>query len=486
MGNHHSNLEKDNKVKKHVIFCSAANRAIQQRGRQAEFETVQYLLDNLTSKSAGDYRILFNYNLAVIDRGSAGTLEIDAVLINRHGIFLLEVKDWQGSVEAYDGYWLQSGKYRHTNVFDSIEFKARVLSSQFFGHRGSLADLGRVPVISLIVLVRGLRNFHNHSRYDARRVVDLEGSLVDTVSMSQSQARGGVPRQLTDDDIRRISDALFNSRGEGAETLVGTWRVFEEASPGELYDAFEAVHIDIPTWHARIKRYQLYNIGRQSEAAISQFRRDAIAVHSMGNHPNIVQTYEFFKDSERDDVYFEVTELIDGERLDEVLGQLTVQIPFGQQLRYLRMLCLALQHAHRRRICHRNLSPETVFITRDHVVKLADFDFAKISGMQTISVPGEVLVENPYTAPEVLNDARNASAASDIYSLGMLWIRLASQPKQSLENATQQIGGLAIPQAGQTLLRRMLRRVPAERPQSIEEILDALTEVEKQDSEPLP
>ena len=85
-----------------------------------EIKTLGFLRQNLT----GDHVILTNYHLP----DGSGTLEIDLLVLNYHGVFLLEVKDWWGRIEADQTHWLQAG-HRHPSPLTSIDTKAKVVYS---------------------------------------------------------------------------------------------------------------------------------------------------------------------------------------------------------------------------------------------------------------------------------------------------------------------------------------------------------------------
>jgi hypothetical protein len=467
----------------HVIFCTPNDRDVIQTGRAAEWGTAEFIVDNLSRAQAGDYRILMNYNLRLRNPGAYGAQEIDLVMINRRGIFLLEVKDWRGTIQAYDDEWLVSGRKR-PNPLGSVQQKARIFHSTFFGSRSDLAGMGRVSVVGLVVLYRSRQQFTNlGSPETGKGVLDLPG-LVQALNSAQFLHHGRNSQELADNDIRRVTTAVHEKYTARREEIIGNYRILGELSPGDLFDAYEAQNIDLPAQRVRLKRYQLPSLIYRVDEHIRQFQRSAGTLAELGPHPNIVSTLYFFSDTNRPDIFYEVTELVDGERLDEIMSQRHEPVPLEEQLACLKPVCEALIHAHNHRrddqsspIYHRNICPETIFITNRGTIKLADFDFAKVSGNETITIPGQTLIDKTYTAPELLINPSSASPASDIYSLGVLWYSLAKLPEQLVNVDHEQIDQLPLPEGARDLMKSMLATAPANRPSSVEQVLQKLQEL---------
>src|SRR6266496_891732 len=148
-------LQKHPKWSRYVTECPKGD-VLFRDGDQAEKDVVRYLLDHLTPQSVGEYRILMNYHMPVRSSGPAQTQEIDIVLINKFGIYLLEVKDRRGKIVAYDSTWLQDGRDMRGNPLLAIESKARVFKSHWFDRT---TDLHMVFVKGLVVLARGKELF---------------------------------------------------------------------------------------------------------------------------------------------------------------------------------------------------------------------------------------------------------------------------------------------------------------------------------------
>ena len=97
-------------------------------------------------------------------------------------------------------------------------------------------------------------------------------------------------------------------------------------------------------------------------------------------HPNIISFKESF--TANDHLYI-VMDYADG---GDLYARLQKQRSFSppkllaesQVLDWFVQLCLALKHVHDRKILHRDLKSQNVFLTSNGIVKLGDFGIAKV------------------------------------------------------------------------------------------------------------
>jgi eukaryotic-like serine/threonine-protein kinase len=175
-------------------------------------------------------------------------------------------------------------------------------------------------------------------------------------------------------------------------------------------------------------------------------------------------------------------------------------------------LCEVLEEAHGRGVIHRDLKPSNIILvdsrpstvdsfgsgatdcrrsTADSV-KLLDFGIAALRGSQTLTSPTLVSGTAQYMAPEQWDALRNASAASDIYSLGVIAYEclsgrlpfevrtnspLAWMKKHCLEAPLPleaALEGRALPAGLSAVVMRALAKAPAERYPSALELKAAL------------
>lgn len=420
-----------------------------------------FLRENLP----GDHVILTNYHLP----DESGTLEIDLVVINSQGVFLLEVKHWWGKIEADQIHWLQGG-IRHPSPLTSTDIKAKRVHSSLAAAR---SDLDRVSVVGFVVLSKGdtLLTIGDPRK---NRVFPLNQRLIQAlVSRDYLFSPSALP--LDRSRLPAVKDALVRQHVDPQHRLVGSYRIVAELTPGQAYEAFEAQHVTIKSRRARIKRYHIPAIQsmRHLEDTVRQFKQDMEALSQVEGHPNIVRAYDFLKDPDTDDTYYLVLELVDGRLLREIIEQ--EELTLAQGLRYLIPVTDALAYCHQRGIIHRNLTPHSIYVTDDGKVKLGDFDFARVPAIsQTISKTGQPLVVNKYIAPEQLDDPRQVDTRADLYSLGAVWYDMLLRRPEDEPVLLTVIQKSDLPDDARHLLRSLLAPHPAERPSSAVEVKEWL------------
>jgi hypothetical protein len=142
--------------------------------------------------------------------------------------------------------------------------------------------------------------------------------------------------------------------------------ILEELPAGGMGRVFRARQ---PHLGDRIVAVKLIRSGTAPTAAqVRRFRTEARAAARL-QHENIVRLYEF---GEQAGTPYLVMEYVDGGSL---AGR---RQPPRQAAPTVRTLALAVEHAHRRRILHRDLKPGNVLVGRDGTLKIADFGLARV------------------------------------------------------------------------------------------------------------
>lgn len=411
-------------------------------------------------KNLGSGTILTNY----YHPDGSGTLEIDLVVINYQGVWLLEVKHWWGKIEADEVHWYQEGR-KHHSPLTKIDGKTKVIFSDL-----TKAGFGDVSVVGLVVLSKGTSAL---TITDSRnnRVFGLNDDLIRALT-SRDLVYSPRSPVLKSGQVEQISDALVHKHVDPEYKIVSNYRLVEELTPGEHYQAYEGQHIQVQSRRAMIKRYHIEAIqSRQHlEESVRLFKQSMEALAQLSGHPNIVDAYDFFADPDTDDTYWLVLEYVDGGTLRNALDQ---GKPFSlkEQMDCLIPVADALIHCHRHGILHRNLTPRAIYLTEAGQVKVGDFDFARVPTLgYTISQTDKPLVINKYIAPEQQTDTRNADHRVDIYSLGAIWYDLALRPGIEEPILISKIDKSDLSDDAKEIMKKMLTPRPANRPGSAGEV----------------
>jgi eukaryotic-like serine/threonine-protein kinase len=230
---------------------------------------------------------------------------------------------------------------------------------------------------------------------------------------------------------------------------------------------------------------------------LRQFQREAEAAAAL-NHPNILSIYQI---GEQDGVPYIVTELLQGKTLREHQG--TAALPFQKALDYARQIAHGLAAAHAKRVVHRDLKPDNLFVTDDGRVKILDFGLAELmpaeipadsnapTAEQPIG-PGKVIGTLRYMSPEQVR-GQKADARSDIFAFGaILYEMLTGKRAFQGETYADVISAIMrenppalsqsspdVPPGLERIVFRCLEKNPAERFQSASDLafaLEALTD----------
>jgi serine/threonine-protein kinase len=177
---------------------------------------------------------------------------------------------------------------------------------------------------------------------------------------------------------------------------------------GEVYRAHDAVldrEVAIKVLHRQLAG---------DPGFVERFRREARAAAGL-SHPNIVAIYDW---GAVDGIYFMVMEYVRGQSARELLNAEGLFAP-AQAVEILLPTLSALEHAHRQGIVHRDIKPENVMVTREGIVKVADFGLARAYADAQITEAGTVTGTVQYLAPEQLQ-GEPADPRTDLYALGVV------------------------------------------------------------------
>lgn len=220
---------------------------------------------------------------------------------------------------------------------------------------------------------------------------------------------------------------------------------------------------------------------------IRQFQREAKAVAKL-SHQNIVNIYDF---GTSDDLMYLVMEYVDGCTLKELIAK-NGPLPIQQVLDYSIQICYGMAQAHSHNIVHKDIKPHNIMIDRNHIAKITDFGIAQAINHLTVTHNSGVLGSAHYFSPEQAR-GEQVSFESDIYSLGIvLYEMLTGKVPFTGENPVSvalkhmqerppslRVARRDIPLELELVVLQALEKNPANRFQSMEEMAEALLQVQK-------
>eukprot|EP00930_Biecheleria_cincta_P071180 TRINITY_DN58700_c0_g1_i1.p1 TRINITY_DN58700_c0_g1~~TRINITY_DN58700_c0_g1_i1.p1 ORF type:complete len:636 (+),score=98.98 TRINITY_DN58700_c0_g1_i1:95-2002(+) len=146
--------------------------------------------------------------------------------------------------------------------------------------------------------------------------------------------------------------------------------------------------------------------------------KSEIDICKMLDHPNVVKLYEVFEDAEH---LYLVMELCTGDHLFSLLRN-TATMMEGNAALAMRQIFRGVAYMHACYVCHRDLKPQNILVTRSDLSK--DSNSLRISdfGLSCVFEPGQYLTAQvgttAYMAPQVLE--RKYDQACDIWSCGVI------------------------------------------------------------------
>lgn len=170
----------------------------------------------------------------------------------------------------------------------------------------------------------------------------------------------------------------------------------------------------------------------QDAKLIPRFQQEAKTAAKL-DHPNIIPIYRV--ESEAGLNYF-VMKYVTGHSLEQMLDK--GPLPVDLARRVLREAAMALGHAHKRGIVHRDVKPANIMLESDGRVVLTDFGISKaLEGGSSLTGTGAIIGTPHYMAPEQAKGLE-VDGRADQYSLGVVGHQILTG-KQPFEGSSHSI-----------------------------------------------
>jgi len=246
---------------------------------------------------------------------------------------------------------------------------------------------------------------------------DLEVSFSQLLGESVSPPAAPPARFWTEDQVVR-----FHGRD---------YRIVSRLGSGGVGTAFKVVEIESST-KEDLGTY-VAKVAHDAEVGQRVLKSYGLARSHLGRHPGLSAIYEVAREWRANDFVALMT-WVDGTPLGEFIGVFPLLAEEQQEtssealaIRWLRLMCEALDVLHRNGLVHGDVSPRNMIVSGSDLV-LTDYDFVSKIG-EPIRGPGTVL----YCSPSY-GEGRPASASDDIYALAAV---------SSMLSSTENLSGMA-------------------------------------------
>lgn len=391
-------------------------------------------------------------NALLVDGGRS--YEIDAIVIGKHAIYLIELKAWSGEIRGDVQDWRIShgGRERQEpNPLRLTELKAKVLKSRL---KAKLGD--GVPIrVEALVFLHGDDVKLCLGPEDAARVVTADG-IARAITLGkyqgasenpgwwlrdyhQERVRGkqwqrsaytiteggdavwAIDRPLMDAYLRGIK--ALGLKASDKNNRLGDYRILGQLEDGDLYQDLLASKADLGGREI-LYRVRIFPSGSEEDAGRrEQLDRAAVreerVLRDVSGHPNVLSAQPGFPTPRGP--------AIPMEHLPDAVSLFTwiesrPSASLDVRLRLIQQTVEAIAHCHARKVVHRNLSPAAILVTGgdEPSVRLRNFGFAHRLGTHATLTGsmGQAEREKLYRAPEAFVSHERSTETADIFSLG--------------------------------------------------------------------
>lgn len=402
--------------------------------------------------AGADYLAWSNFEFIAADHSIN---EVDLMIASPWGVFLVEIKSRPGRLMGDNASWTWIDPEGRRRVEDNPLRRANLKSKR-------LKDLlarqpafrnREIPFIQPLVFCSapGL-DFQLAS--DARTFVcvrDLDDKARPGIRAALFRREGAGLRQYAErlvdaPTLKALAQAMAQAGLKGQNRKVADFvldRLRYESPTGAFQD-WEAHHVSSESVRRLVRLYLASNqTSKEDRVAIAEASRREFHTLEKLSHPGILKALVPAECELGPAIVFEFDPT--SKRLDLYLTETGAQLDVSSRWQLLRQITDAIRYAHGKKVIHRALSPQSIFVLEDAktrerriqiynwhtVARLPDGSFSGLTNV-TLSLHASQLLDDParaYLAPEALVSGEEPSEAMDVFSLGALaYLLFGGQP----------------------------------------------------------
>lgn len=336
-------------------------------------------------------------------------------------------------------------------------------------------------------------------------VRDTAGEVVNRLTVEFELPALNVDQEAYfDTRLLKFDTQMVNqASADGAAPMVPQYQNIEEFKHGDLW--LERYHIDKEIGRGAMGRVMLAENEMVGESLILRFMHPELTAEEASrerflrevkysrkvSHPNVIRIHDMLS---KDNLSAISMEYFESRGIDEYLRE---QKYFSnkQGLDILLQVANGMAAAHNQDVIHRDLKPSNILMNDDGLVKVVDFGIASASSdtESTLTQAGSIIGTPAYLSPERAK-GQEADHRSDIYALGIIaygmftgQLPYTGEPMSLL---FQHLEGKAVPiheirkEIGprvSLLVRRMMAVELEDRLQTMEDVAEAIKEVQQKE-----
>jgi serine/threonine protein kinase len=395
------------------------------------------------------YRAWANFEFQTAD---GAIYEVDLLVLTKLGFWLVECKAWGGRIWGDSGTWTRTHDGRPSSEDNPVLLanrKAKALASLLKAQ--SAVSKVQVPWLDALVFLSA-DDVQCDLTGPARNRVCLKDRPADDhhperkgilAALVNRDGPGIDPELRTPIDIR-VANALSRAmeqagiRPSQRARRVGDYVLGDLIADGPGYQDRLAKHASFENVFCRVRQYTVALASAEGDrqrlkrAAAREFQ-----IIQTLDHPGILPVLDYKEHELGPALLFRYLDP-NAVRLDHYLTTHGQALATGQRLDMLRQVADAIRYAHRKRVIHRALGPQSILVTdaaspsprlQVYNWQVGVREAASTSGLVTNVedlVEAQALV---YMPPEAVADPRKVTEASDVFSLGAIAFHLfAARP----------------------------------------------------------